>query len=183
MQAATLGFIAGLAAHEALRTCAPGVSAALKWPNDILVSDAKLCGILLESEQTNRGIAIVVGIGINVATAPQDLPYPATSLAALEASVTPEQLFTALADGWLDYFKVWDEGRGMARIRSLWLERAAGLGASVTVRVGSDVVRGIFETLDENGRLMLRSADNSLMPVSAGEVYFGEAARDAARAQ
>jgi BirA family biotin operon repressor/biotin-[acetyl-CoA-carboxylase] ligase len=182
-QAATLGFVAGLAAHEALRICAPETRTELKWPNDILANGGKLCGILLESEKSNEGSAIVIGIGINVESAPSDLPYPAASLAALGSDVRPEQLFEALADSWIGYFEMWDDGRGMAQIRSHWLERAAGIGGAVTARMGLQSVSGIFETLDENGRLMLRRADNSLMPVSAGEVYFGDAARNAARVQ
>ncbi len=181
--AATLGFVAGLAVHEALHACAPGLDVALKWPNDVLAGEAKLAGVLLESEPRDGTLALVVGIGINVAAAPAGLPYPATSMAALRRHVRLDVLFGALADAWLDYVRLWDHGRGMARIRTLWLERAAGVGGPVTVQICGRSMRGIFETLDESGRMMVRGDDRALVPVSAGEVYFGaRAGSESARA-
>lgn len=174
--AATVGFVAGLAIDEAIRFCAPGVAVALKWPNDVLAGDAKLAGILLESEPIEGNAGIAVGIGVNVLSAPQGVPYPATSLSALGRNVTAEQLFSALSDAWIGYMRLWDEGRGMARIRSLWLARAAGLGAPVSVQLGDCLVRGVFETLDDGGRLLLRSDDDTIVPIAAGEVQFGNAA-------
>jgi BirA family biotin operon repressor/biotin-[acetyl-CoA-carboxylase] ligase len=71
----------------------------------------------------------------------------------------------------------------MPRIRDLWLERAAGLGNTVSVAMGDRVVEGMFETLDDNGQMILRGADNSEIAVAAGEVHFGAAAtlRDPAK--
>jgi BirA family biotin operon repressor/biotin-[acetyl-CoA-carboxylase] ligase len=170
--AATLSLVAGLAAVEAVCACAPGIELALKWPNDVLAGDAKLAGILLESEPCGAGFLAVAGIGINVESAPQGLPYPATSLGALGRHVRPAQLFTALADAWLDYERLWDEGRGMARIRARWLDHAANIGEEITVRLGDRSLSGVFESLDEQGRLLLRG-DGGLMPISAGEVQVG----------
>jgi BirA family biotin operon repressor/biotin-[acetyl-CoA-carboxylase] ligase len=174
--AATVGFVAGLAISEALRLCAPGLDVSLKWPNDVLAGKAKLAGILLESEPLPDAVAVVIGIGVNLIAAPQDLPYAATSLAHLGRRVEAQQLFSALSDAWVDYVRLWDNGRGMARVRSLWLTRAAGVGAPVSVQVGGQIIEGVFETLDEAGRLLVRSADHSLVPVAAGEVQFGSAA-------
>jgi BirA family biotin operon repressor/biotin-[acetyl-CoA-carboxylase] ligase len=171
--AATLSLVAGLAAYDALRACAPGLDARLKWPNDVLVGQAKLAGILLESEPVAEGAAVVIGIGVNVGMAPAGLPYPATSLTALGRHVRPEELFTALADTWLDYERLWDEGRGMARIRILWLDRAAGPGHEISVQIGERSVRGIFDTLDEEGRLVLKDENGRHIVVSAGEVTIG----------
>jgi BirA family transcriptional regulator, biotin operon repressor / biotin---[acetyl-CoA-carboxylase] ligase len=201
-QAATIGFVAGLALEQALRKVAPGVRLksgpdsasagrasrpemrfALKWPNDVLANGAKLAGILLESETlTQDARIVVVGIGVNVLAAPRDVPYPATSLAALEAAATAEDLFEALSESWVDMEAVWDEGRGMARLRELWLASAAGLGAPVSVKMGGAVARGIFETIDEAGQLIVRKPDGSRQAVAAGEVHFGVAATSAAGA-
>ena len=71
---------------------------------------------------------------------------------------------------------VWDQGRGFAAIRALWLARAAGLGAPLSVRTGRESVQGIFETIDEAGRLVVRSDDGMRRTVTAGEVHFGTAA-------
>jgi BirA family biotin operon repressor/biotin-[acetyl-CoA-carboxylase] ligase len=171
-QAATLSLVAGLAVVEAVQACAPGIGLALKWPNDVLAGKAKLAGILLESETVGDGLVAIAGIGINIGSAPQGLPYPAASLAALGRHVRPEQLFTALADAWLDYERLWDDGRGMARIRARWLDHAANVGEEITVALGGRSVTGVLETLDEQGRLLLRT-EAGLTPISAGEVQVG----------
>ena len=173
MQAATLGFVAGLALDAALSACAPPLQSrlALKWPNDVLADGKKLAGILLESERIESGHVVVVGMGVNVASAPHDLP--AISLASLGVDMDSEQVFTELSGTWLDYARVWNEGRGLPDIRSRWLARAAGVGAEITVRVGDKILRGTFETLDEQGRLILRLPNHEAMAIAAGEVYFG----------
>jgi BirA family transcriptional regulator, biotin operon repressor / biotin---[acetyl-CoA-carboxylase] ligase len=175
-RAATLGFVAGLALGEALQLCAPDLSVALKWPNDVLVDGKKLAGILLESEPVDGKLAVVIGIGVNVVSAPQDLNLPATSLADLGRQVRAEDLFAALTDAWIALERIWDNGRGLPAIRTRWLDRAFGLGAPVSIETGNDVLRGMFETLDDEGRLILRAADRSEIAISAGDVHFGVAA-------
>ncbi|BCJ90755.1 biotin--[acetyl-CoA-carboxylase] ligase [Terrihabitans soli] len=189
-QAATLGFVAGLALNEAVSAVAPGIAVrvgvdgldeprtrlTLKWPNDVLADGAKLAGILLEVEPSGDRLAVVIGLGVNVAAAPAGLPYPATALNELGSFVTAEGLFTALTDAWVRFHLIWDGGRGLAEIRRLWLAQAAGLGAPVAVRIGDSVLRGKFETLDEEGRLIVLTDDGERRAVTAGEVHFGAAA-------
>jgi BirA family transcriptional regulator, biotin operon repressor / biotin---[acetyl-CoA-carboxylase] ligase len=194
--AATLGFVAGLALDRAVnetddhvRVGLDGAGAphgtgrvALKWPNDVVADGAKIAGIGLESEPLpGGGHALAVGIGVNVATAPDGLPYPATSLAALKLGVTAEQLFSGLSDAWVDIYRIWRSGHGMAEIRRMWLARAAGLGSPVAVNLGSSVVRGVFETIDEDGRLVIRLDDGSATLITAGDVHFGGVASAGAR--
>lgn len=173
--AATLGFVAGLALDEALRCCAPGADVRLKWPNDVISDRGKLAGILLDAENGPEGLAIVIGIGVNLASAPQGLSFPATSLAARGFIVHPEPMFAALSEAWIGFERLWDEGRGMPQIRELWLAKAAGRGKAVSVTIGDRVVAGIFETLDDSGRLILRRPDRSEIAIAAGEVHFGSA--------
>ena len=148
-----------------------------------MVADgAKSAGIGLESEPLpSGGYALAVGIGVNVAIAPEGLPYPATSLAALGLSVTAEELFVLLSDAWVDIERTWRNGKGMAEIRCMWLARAAGLGAPVAVNTGSTVVRGVFETIDDDGRLVIRLDDGSATTITAGDVHFGGVASAGAR--
>lgn len=188
---ATLGFVAGLALESAIRTTAPSIDIklgldaasnsagrlALKWPNDVLFDGAKIAGILLEAVTVAANQhSLVIGIGVNVRHAPQGIPYPATSLFEQGSDVCPEILFTALAEAWIDQETLWDGGRGFAAIRDLWLERAAGLGAPIAVKSGEDVFRGTFETIDDEGRLIIRSGDGSARAITAGEVHFGATA-------
>lgn len=181
--AATLGFVAGLALRRAIENCTQGLSIALKWPNDILASDRKLAGILLESETIDGQAAVVIGMGVNVVSAPPDLPLPAVSLAALDQVAGAEHVFAELSDAWVEFYALWDNGRGLAAIRSQWLARAAGLNKEISVRTGDTILQGIFRTLDEQGRLILQTADGAQVPVTAGDVYFGQAATIPANAR
>jgi BirA family transcriptional regulator, biotin operon repressor / biotin---[acetyl-CoA-carboxylase] ligase len=185
--AATLGFAAGLALEQALRQVSVEASLMsagsdcmkflLKWPNDVLCGQSKLAGILLEAEAVaDHRLAVVVGIGTNVVAAPEGMATPATSLAAQGVDVSAEQLFGALSDAWAEYRGIWDDGRGFGEIRRKWLERAAGLGQSVSIQSGASTVSGRFDTIDDGGCLIVATSDGKRVAISAGEVYFGSAA-------
>jgi BirA family transcriptional regulator, biotin operon repressor / biotin---[acetyl-CoA-carboxylase] ligase len=185
--AATLGFAAGLAIETALQRVSIEASLrsagsdhikfSLKWPNDVMVGRQKLVGIALEAEAVGGDrLAVVVGIGTNVVAAPEGTPTPAISLAALGIQISAEQLFSALSDAWVEYFGIWDKGRGFDEIRTLWLDRAAGLGQTVAVTSGATTIEGIFDTIDQQGCMIVRTMAGKRMPISAGDVYFGTAA-------
>jgi BirA family biotin operon repressor/biotin-[acetyl-CoA-carboxylase] ligase len=185
--AATLGFAAGLAIEQALQKASLEASLrsagsdhmkfSLKWPNDVLAGRQKLTGILLEAEAVEGGrLAVVVGIGTNVISAPEGTPTPATSLAALGIQISAGELFAALSDAWAEFRGIWDDGRGFGEIRKLWLARAAGLGERVAIKTGNATLEGIFDTLDEAGCMIVRTAEGRQVPVTAGDVYFGAAA-------
>lgn len=190
--AATLSFVAGLAVDEALRRIAPELSVAfasdgigygdsgrrdrlrLKWPNDVLLDGGKLAGILLEAEPIGDGrLAVVIGIGVNIVESPDDLAYPTAALASVGISADAADIFWALSESWIGIERMWDGGKGFAGIRKLWLERAAGVGEEVTVRIGGEVLHGAFETIDDEGRLVIRAPTGATRVISAGEVHFG----------
>jgi BirA family biotin operon repressor/biotin-[acetyl-CoA-carboxylase] ligase len=191
--AATLGFVAGVALTQALATLLPSGSVkigidgaddlvgksrvALKWPNDVLADGAKLAGILLEASKAPNGRhAVAIGIGINVVAAPTELPYPATCLRDLAVSFSAEDVFEALSDAWVEPFSVWNDGQGIGSVLELWRRSAAGIGAPVAVNQNGDVVRGIFETVDPAGRLIVRADDDRRIAITAGDVHFGATA-------
>jgi BirA family biotin operon repressor/biotin-[acetyl-CoA-carboxylase] ligase len=101
------------------------------------------------------------------------LPYPATSLTELGADVSAETLFSALAEEWVVAYELWDHGQNVGDILRLWRASAAGIGAEVAVARDGDVVRGIFESIDDAGRLIVRANDNSRIAITAGDVHFG----------
>ena len=94
--AAQLGFVAALAVADACLAFAPEAALSLKWPNDVLLSGRKLAGLLLESQSHGDGALdwLVLGIGINLATYPVEVEYPATALAATGADAVAAALFT-----------------------------------------------------------------------------------------
>jgi BirA family biotin operon repressor/biotin-[acetyl-CoA-carboxylase] ligase len=97
-------------------------------------------------------------------------------LAALGVQIGAEELFAALSDAWVEFRGIWDNGGGFDTIRQLWLQRAAGLGERVAIQTGGSPLEGTFDTLDETGCLIVRTADGRRMPVAAGDIYFGSAA-------
>jgi len=191
--AATLGFVAGLSLSDALREVAPearlgigidggeekrkGNRFELKWPNDVLADGAKLAGILLESSALGEDrFAVAIGIGVNIVSHPVDTPYPAISLQGLGINCDAERLFVALSAAWMENVALWQGPRGTSAIRDRWLERAAGLGSTVSVRAEGRVVRGTFETIDEQCRFVVREENGSRLLIAAGDVHFGAVA-------
>jgi BirA family transcriptional regulator, biotin operon repressor / biotin---[acetyl-CoA-carboxylase] ligase len=166
-----LGFVAGLALHDATAAAAPSLAAglALKWPNDLLCAGRKIAGILIEGE--GDPVAVAVGIGVNCRHHPDASEFPATDFAAEGASVDASALFNELAAAMDGRLEQWNRGRGFAEIRVAWLERAAGVGEEVRVRLSGREMTGRFETIDELGRLMLRTGSGEVEAIAAGEVF------------
>jgi BirA family biotin operon repressor/biotin-[acetyl-CoA-carboxylase] ligase len=164
-----LGFVAGLALHDAAAATAPALAAslALKWPNDLLCKGRKIAGILIEGE--GNPIAAAIGIGVNCRGHPATAA--ATDFAANGAAVAAEALLDALAAAMRERLGQWSRGVGFAAIRAAWLERAYGLGDRLLVRLVDRETTGCFETIDAAGRLMLRQGDSSVEAIAAGEVF------------
>jgi BirA family transcriptional regulator, biotin operon repressor / biotin---[acetyl-CoA-carboxylase] ligase len=169
-----LSFVAALAVFDAIvdRAAALREQVALKWPNDILCSGAKLAGILIESESVEAKLAVAVGIGVNCAYHPLETAYPATDLAAAGVGVSAEDLFFALSSAMARRLAQWQLGAGFQSIRTDWLERAAGIGSEMRVRLPKNrEFVGRAEALDERGRLLLRLVDGTLQTITAGDVF------------
>ena len=170
--AAQISFVTALAIHDAVsRYLPPDVSARLKWPNDVLVDQKKIAGILLESHLTNGSVLdwLVVGTGVNIKSFPEDVERPAVSLAALGSDVSVDEFMTAYAETMLHWYGVWQTA-GFAGIRQAWLEHAWGQGGPVEVRLGNETFRGVFDDLDETGALVVSTSEGVRL-VSAGDVY------------
>ncbi len=173
-----LGFVAGVALARALRECiGDDMRLRLKWPNDIVFGGAKLAGILLESAELADGhFACIVGIGVNCATAPRDLPYRAMALAETGARRCDAQhVFLHLSGAFAQALDRFGAGAGFDGIRQEWLGFAAGLDAPIRVDTPTGPVAGIFRTIDAAGRLIVECKDLT-MAVEAGDVWLAEPA-------
>src|SRR4051794_37448467 len=169
-----LPLLAGVALREAVQRVAE-VDAALKWPNDLLVQEAKCAGILAEV----AGDAVVVGIGLNVTTRVAELPVtsgvPATSLQlAGAASTDRDSLLKALLRGLERWYAGWRESGGDAEMCGLLAAYRRGcstIGREVRVVLpGGDDLVGEATTVDNDGRLVIRTADSGEKRISAGDV-------------
>ncbi|MDB5407041.1 MAG: hypothetical protein JWL84_1953 [Rhodospirillales bacterium] len=170
--AAQLGFVAALALGDALAPHLPAGSLSCKWPNDLLVDGCKLSGILLESETGPAETLswIVIGIGVNIVDYPRDTAMPATSLRAAGCeAIDAATLLGLLARALLSWYGTWLRD-GFAPVRGAWLQRAAGLGEAITVRLPHETIAGRFAGLDEGGSLILDGPAGTRL-VAAGEIF------------
>ena len=176
-QAAQLSFVAALAAAELANTCLGPDAAKLKWPNDVLVYGRKAVGILIESgARPDGGLWLAVGIGINLAEAPQNVERPATAFAEHMATRPPAPLeaLEILATRFEHWRAVW-EREGFAPIAKAWTAHAHGLGQPCEARLPNQTHKGVAEGLDADGALRLRLDDGTVLRITAGDVFFGEA--------
>ncbi|WP_040304475.1 biotin--[acetyl-CoA-carboxylase] ligase [Ahrensia sp. R2A130] len=172
-----LPLVASVALHRAVVAAVPEAKTRLtiKWPNDLLLDGKKLSGMLLEAAQIGERHNIVIGCGINCGHHPGEGLYPSTSVAESIAPLEPAALFPHLAREMADALHRWNRGAGFAAIRDDWLSRAAGLGQPITARFSNHEKSGIFDSLDEDGYLVLRG-QNGTQRISAADIFFGETA-------
>jgi BirA family biotin operon repressor/biotin-[acetyl-CoA-carboxylase] ligase len=170
-----LPLLAGVALLEAVQQRAE-LEAALKWPNDLLVGEAKCAGILAEMV----GDAVVLGIGLNVSTRADELPVspsglPSTSLAVAGAKhADRDPLLRTLLRGLARWYDGWRETGGDAELCGLlgaYRRGCATIGRPVNVHLPTgDVLSGEATTVDADGQLVVTTAEGAERRVSAGDV-------------
>lgn len=172
-RAAQLGFVAALAIGDALAALLPGLAGlGCKWPNDVLVGSRKIAGILLESEigQDGNLAFLIVGVGINLASAPVRSEFPATSVAG-EGHAPPDP--AAMLEAFVGHFDTWTRRwreEGLGPVGDAWRARATGLGQPIRVRLEGSTLHGRFADIDQRGVLLLDTPDGRRR-ISAGDVF------------
>jgi BirA family biotin operon repressor/biotin-[acetyl-CoA-carboxylase] ligase len=175
-EAAQLSFVAALAACDLADACLGTGAARLKWPNDVLVHGRKAVGILVESgARQGGGLWLAVGVGVNLAHAPNDVERPATAFAEHMSGPPPAPgaSLEVLARSFERWRAEWDK-RGFAPIAEGWTLRAQGLGERCLARLPNREIWGVAEGLDADGALKLRRDDGAIERITAGDVFFGE---------
>jgi BirA family transcriptional regulator, biotin operon repressor / biotin---[acetyl-CoA-carboxylase] ligase len=165
-------FMAALAVGDALSE-ACGVTTDIKWPNDLLSGERKICGILAEAVETPSGRAVVLGMGINLTAD----AYPA-EIAAVATSVTEasgqaaerESVLAALVHALSRWYSLLHEPDGPEKIVAAWSSRSSyASGKAVQVANGDEVWQGITCGVESDGALRLKTADG-IKIVRAGDV-------------
>jgi BirA family transcriptional regulator, biotin operon repressor / biotin---[acetyl-CoA-carboxylase] ligase len=167
--APTLALLAGIALYETVAPLLADPSQlSLKWPNDLLVGRAKLAGILLERE----GDAVVVGIGVNLAAAPQVEGRETVALAALVPAPSAMAIAETLAAMFERELVRWREV-GTEPLLRRWLAAAHPPGTPLTVHEpGGSQLAGAFAGIAPDGSLLLRLEDGTSRPIHAGDVML-----------
>jgi BirA family biotin operon repressor/biotin-[acetyl-CoA-carboxylase] ligase len=146
----------------------------IKWPNDILIDDKKVCGILSEACETSLGTAVVVGIGINYNNDDlnEELALTATSLAEASGSEPDRDLVLQT----LTYFQAahYDQlifQGNCADVLGNWAARSTFYrGKEVLIRTRTGVIEGVTDGLDQSGALIVKTGDGHVISVTAGDI-------------
>lgn len=180
-EAAQLTFVAALAVADLLDRYVPPALVSIKWPNDVLLDGRKSSGVLIESgASAGGGLWLAVGIGVNLAHSPDGTERPSTCIAEhLRHDVAAAPSMEEGARGLAQAFDVWLERwtqRGFQPVRDAWIARTPGLFGPCTARLSHETLSGIADGVEADGALRLKLPDGALRIISAGDVFFGEAA-------
>jgi len=148
-------------------------SITFKWPNDVLINNRKVSGILLEAVTTNNIVkALVCGVGVNLTSHPDATAFASTSILAetgIQLSRTDVmQAFTGKLDIFYEAWKI----NGFQQVRREWVTHAKGICEKITVKTPKGDSVGIMEGLSEEGELILKLENDTRSYISAGDVFF-----------
>jgi len=145
-----------------------GVRPRLKWPNDLIVGDAKIAGLLAEAVTTNDGLAVVVGIGVNLTSAPDGVN--ATSVREQSGvTLVPIGLLDIMLEEIEHRIEAWVDDEGHRRLRAEYEGALATIGERVRVETHTEVFEGVAQRVDLVGRLVV-DVDGTAMTFSSGDV-------------
>jgi len=166
-------FMAALATGDALLSAA-GLQTEIKWPNDLLAGERKICGILSETVDTREGRAVVVGIGINLTgrAYPPDLNGLATSVEEeTRAPVDRHLLLISLQRAIAHWYEELLGLDGAKKILKAWIDRSSYAdGRLVDVVNGDQIFRGITRGVEADGALRVETEANEIRIIRAGDV-------------
>lgn len=180
-EAAQLTFAASLAVADLLDRYVPPALVTIKWPNDVLLDGRKTSGILIESGPApSGGLWLAVGIGVNLSQTPGETERPATCIAehlahGVVSAPSVDEAAKALAETfgvWLDRWTT----LGFQPILDAWIARTPGLHGPCTARLTNETLTGVADGVEADGSLRLKLPGGRLRVISAGDVFFGEAA-------
>jgi len=166
--ASSLALAAGLALIEAVEVAAPDAPLTLKWPNDLMIGDAKLAGILLE----RSGDRVVAGFGVNLAGAP---PIEGRKTAALSPTqaIAPQAFAPLIAGRFFQILSLWRTS-DPSSFAQAWLARAHPIGTTLEVHSGpGERVGGTFDGIESDGAMRLKRKDGMIDIIRAGDVSLG----------
>lgn len=166
-----LAFISSLAIYKTIKKFSRNINIMLKWPNDVLINKQKISGILIELVPPSK---VIIGIGVNICASPkldENTPYLPTSLK--EHGINIDRL-----DFMRAYIEVFEEitttyqKDGSQKIIDMWLSHAHKIGQKIIVKTEKTEIFGEFIGLDKQGLMLLKTPDNNIKTISAGDIFF-----------
>lgn len=168
-----LTLLSAVAVHDTLKH-ACGIDSDIKWPNDLLVSEKKICGILAETCETSDGLAVVVGIGINYVSEglPKGLSETATSvLDVTGVEADADLIIRSLTHFFGLHYRQFNDSSNAAQVLREWSARSSYVnGKEVRVTTRNGVLTGVTCGIDQFGALLVKCSDGRIASVTAGDV-------------
>jgi BirA family biotin operon repressor/biotin-[acetyl-CoA-carboxylase] ligase len=168
-----LTLMCAVAVHDTLEQLFD-IECDIKWANDVHVKGKKICGILAETAETSKGLAVVAGIGINLKSSnfPPEIEETAT---AIEAETTKtadaEHLLQALTRFLSEYYDLLQGENGAEKIRADWAEKSSYFsGKNVKVFLENETIYGTTRGIEENGALRVETSNGEIKIIHAGDV-------------
>jgi len=166
-----LSFLSAIAMKKALLSLVNknNVDIKCKWPNDVLLNQKKICGILLKlEEQKNQ---LIIGIGVNIKHFPKIAMYQASSIHQEGfKNITAQTLLEKFLLEFSYFYRIWNN-RGFAKIREEWLKDAYKFKQKINIKFKNHNYAGIFKDLDQNGTLILKPEGEKIIKINSGDIF------------
>lgn len=166
-----ISFLAITALRLVVADLAPDCQVENKWPNDLLVNAKKVAGLLLESQFFgNKCEFVIIGIGVNLASNPDQTIFPAGNLKDFGVVISAENLLQKFLDAFEELYQNY-LNFGFENVRRAWILKAFQLHKKISVKNGSAEISGIFADLDEEGNLVLLTENDGKKIIAAADIF------------
>ncbi|MEG8099332.1 biotin--[acetyl-CoA-carboxylase] ligase [Candidatus Liberibacter brunswickensis] len=169
-----LPFAIAVAVHSTISSVLPiGADVKIKWPNDLLVSQRKISGILIETLKLENGLhAIIIGIGLNFSHSPSNNPYPVTSLKEEGCCLDLKDVFPVFFQDIAKMLNALKKDKGREEIMKTWRFCAHGIGNLITVNLPHGFTEGRFAGVDDLGYLLLEEETGCIRKICTGDIFI-----------
>jgi BirA family biotin operon repressor/biotin-[acetyl-CoA-carboxylase] ligase len=141
-----------------------------KWPNDLLIEQKKVAGILLESKISNQNCEfIILGIGLNINSNPSQTLFPSTNIKNFSCEISASKMLEFFLEEFENIYENWINF-GFENIRNLWHKNAYNLNSQIRVNLGESWVEGVFQEIDEDGNIVIKNHNNEIKKISFGDI-------------
>lgn len=145
----------GLATDRLLEQASNDAKTSYKWPNDLLINNKKISGILLESQISHNVYDfVVVGIGYNIAQSPESTIFPADNLRNYGVNINKIDFLELFLEEFWQIYHSWLQF-GFNNLRLLWLKKAFKLEQEITLNIDDENISGVFTDIDSKGNMIL----------------------------
>lgn len=165
-----LSILISLSLFETIKKYDEKIFVQTKWPNDILINEAKAIGVLIER---GEGDYMIVGVGVNICESPEveGLLYQATNLKKENIQTDRVEFLKLFVNIFNQNLEKW-KSIGFENLKQKWLSNVYGLNKKIVVNMEKEKIEGIFLGIDENGTLLLKNESDDVQKIYAGDIFM-----------